>query len=440
MAKKMMISSVHRHLALRLLLVALVIALLVSLIVVVRSRDDVGQVAVDRAIEATVAYNDQVRDILDQGPDFNLLQQELVFFARGRDDNLLRYLRRKVRSVYATILDSELLERGVVSDGSYEHHDAVKLYLQRNPAARGVWYQVVSIADTPHILVMAPLKSRDGEVRAYLRGVYMLTPEARQEISTRMQRSMLLVIAIVLVTTACIYPIVLRLIKRVVSMSLSLLDSHLDTLRVLGSAVAKRDSDTDAHNYRVTIMAVRIAETMGLENREMRSLIKGAFLHDVGKIGIPDEILLKPGKLDDAEFAIMKTHVDNGLEIISSSSWLLDAMEVVASHHEKADCSGYPLGLCRQTTPLTARIFAVADVFDALTSKRPYKESFSLERAISILEEGRGSHFDPEVLEHFMRVKDQLYTLGELDDAALKARLAAITRRYFLDDVGDMIL
>jgi HD-GYP domain-containing protein (c-di-GMP phosphodiesterase class II) len=141
----------------------------------------------------------------------------------------------------------------------------------------------------------------------------------------------------------------------------------------------------------------------------MNSLIKGAFLHDVGKIAISDNILLKPGKLTFDEFEIMKTHVLHGSEIIRSYEWLSDAVDVVLHHHEKFDGCGYPHGLRGDQIPLNARIFALADVFDALTSRRPYKEPVPVGVSLECMAEDAGSHFDPELFRIFTQDAAAMY-------------------------------
>lgn len=243
---------------------------------------------------------------------------------------------------------------------------------------------------------------------------------------------------IVLLTTAVLYPVILRLTRRITRFSVQLLDANMDTLETLGSAIAKRDSDTNAHNYRVSIYAARIGEEMGLPARAMRTLIKGAFLHDVGKIGIPDDILLKPGKLDDDEFEIMKTHVEQGRDIIQRSKWLRDALEVVRFHHEKITGKGYPDGLSGEGIPVTARIFAIADVFDALTSKRPYKDAWSFDKAMEIMEEGKGSHFDPDLLDAFARISKPLYDRFGGKEEIFQKELSEIITKYFHDGMDGL--
>jgi HD-GYP domain-containing protein (c-di-GMP phosphodiesterase class II) len=201
---------------------------------------------------------------------------------------------------------------------------------------------------------------------------------------------------------------------------------------VLGSAIAKRDNDTDIHNYRVTIYSIRIAEEMNLDYDEIRTLIKGAFLHDVGKIGISDAILLKPSNLTPGEFEVMKLHVRHGIDIVSRSDWLRDAGLVVGNHHEKYDGTGYLAGSKSDEIPRVARIFAVADVFDALTSKRPYKEAYPYEKTMEILEKSRGSHFDPEILDVFIRIAPSLYeAYANRDDDKPRSDLRRIGGRYY---------
>jgi len=163
-------------------------------------------------------------------------------------------------------------------------------------------------------------------------------------------------------------------------------------------------------------------------------VIAGAFLHDVGKIGISDTILLKPEKLTDGEFAIMKKHVQLGTDIIAKSSWLDGARDIVEFHHERFDGSGYLAGLKGVSIPLAARLFAIVDVFDALTSHRPYKMPMLPSESMQILGDGRGSHFDPELLAVFERIAVELHTeISHLPEIELRKRLHARVTDYFFE-------
>ena len=210
------------------------------------------------------------------------------------------------------------------------------------------------------------------------------------------------------------------------------LESNLDLLRALGNAVAKRDSDTDAHNYRVTCYAIALAETLHLGEATIPDLIAGALLHDVGKIGIPDSILLKPGPLTAEEFGVMKNHVRLGVEIVADNPWLEGAALTIRHHHERFDGTGYPDGLRGAAIPLAARIFAVADVSDALTSKRPYKEPMAFSEALSVIERQSGKHFDPAVVTAFGTIARFVHaTATGTGPAGMRRQLALALRRYF---------
>jgi HD-GYP domain-containing protein (c-di-GMP phosphodiesterase class II) len=164
----------------------------------------------------------------------------------------------------------------------------------------------------------------------------------------------------------------------------------------------------------------------------MQALIAGSFLHDVGKIGVPDAILLKPGKLDDAEMSIMRTHVNQGKDIVTGMGWLDGANAVVASHHEKWNGTGYPQQLAGDDIPLSARIFAVADVFDALCSKRPYKEPMGFDAVMAILEKDTGSHFDPTVIGTFKPMARAMFDrLANADENTTRELLENRVRKHF---------
>jgi HD-GYP domain-containing protein (c-di-GMP phosphodiesterase class II) len=288
------------------------------------------------------------------------------------------------------------------------------------------------INDVSFVFISTPVVDRTGKIVAFVRGMFAVSPQELAVIRRAMVRNTVIVVAIVVVVSVLLYPVILRLTRRLADYSTHLLDANLETLSVLGSAIAKRDSDTDAHNYRVTLYSTRIGESLCLTAADMRILIKGSFLHDVGKLGIPDNILLKPARLDSQEFTIMRTHVEKGADIVQRSSWLRDGTEVVGYHHEKYAGGGYPHGLKGEDIPITARIFAVSDVFDALTSHRPYKQPLSFEETMDILEQDRGKHFDPAVLDAFLKIARELYNRyagHEGDD--LREELVAVVMTYF---------
>ncbi|NMM14840.1 MAG: HD domain-containing protein [Rhodoferax sp.] len=246
-------------------------------------------------------------------------------------------------------------------------------------------------------------------ITGYFEGVRVVPTWQREQIFASSLTMAFMIGLASLLCGAALYPVVVHLSADNERKAREVLDSHISMMEALGRAIAKRDSDTGAHNYRVAWISASIAEKMGVAGSAMQALIAGSFLHDVGKIGIPDAILLKPGKLDAAEWLTMRTHVDQGEEIVTGMGWLDGANAVVAAHHEKWDGSGYPRQLAGEAIPLSARIFAVADVFDALCSKRPYKEPMGFEAAMAILEQDTGSHFDPAVMALFRPMARQIF-------------------------------
>ncbi|HYG78864.1 MAG TPA: HD domain-containing phosphohydrolase [Pyrinomonadaceae bacterium] len=184
----------------------------------------------------------------------------------------------------------------------------------------------------------------------------------------------------------------------------SLEDAYRSTLKALTAALETRDAETHGHSERVVQFSLRLGRELGLSKSEMTALEFGSLLHDIGKIGVPDAILRKPAKLDEAEWEKMREHPTHGQSILRDIEFLEGAARVVAQHHEKWDGSGYPLGLQGRGIDLNARIFAVADAFDAMTSDRVYRRARSYEAAAAELDEWAGKQFDPQVVEAFHRV------------------------------------
>lgn len=282
------------------------------------------------------------------------------------------------------------------------------------------------------IQVVLPLSGADGELAGYLEGVNRLDRKTLETQRAQIRSGALTAALSVLITAILLYPLLLAMLQRAAGLSRRLLDSNLSLMRSLGNAIAKRDSDTDAHNYRVTLYAVALAEALELPRREIADLVAGAFLHDVGKIGIPDSILLKPGKLTDDEFRIMKTHALLGIEIVADNQWLIGASSTIRHHHERFDGNGYPDGLAGESIPRIARIFAVVDVFDALTSERPYKRPMGLAETLAIIENDSGRHFDPAVVASFKKIASSLYDrMACASGQDLRQAMREILERYF---------
>ena len=187
----------------------------------------------------------------------------------------------------------------------------------------------------------------------------------------------------------------------------SLEDAYRSTLKALTAALETRDLETHGHSERVVSYSMRLGREYGLDSQKMKSLEFGSLLHDIGKIGVPDLILRKPAKLTPEEWVLMREHPLHGQQILRGIKFLEGAAQVVAQHHEKWDGSGYPLGLREEEIDICARIFSVADAFDAITSNRVYRKGKSYEDAAQELDDWAGKQFDPKVVEAFHRVPPQ---------------------------------
>src|SRR5436309_10080671 len=197
------------------------------------------------------------------------------------------------------------------------------------------------------------------------------------------------------------------LLDNLQSANLDLTRAYETTLEGWSKAMALRDKETEGHTARVTELTVRLAHAMGVPDADLVHIRRGALLHDIGKMGIPDQILLKPGPLTDEEWVVMKKHPAHGYELLSPIPYLRQALDVPYCHHEKWEGTGYPRGLKGEQIPLAARICAVANVWDALRSNVPYRPAWSQERAIDYIREQAGKHFDPAVVDVFLRLIGQ---------------------------------
>lgn len=181
------------------------------------------------------------------------------------------------------------------------------------------------------------------------------------------------------------------------------------TLEALVTALDARECETGLHSQRVVRLTTAIAENMGLSREEQRMIARGALLHDIGKIGVPDRVLLKPGRLTEEEWVEMRRHPEIGARILSGIPFLKPAVEIVLTHQEKWDGTGYPQGLKEREIPLGSRIFAVADAVDAICSDRPYRKGRSFQVAQEEMRRCAGTQFDPEVVEAFLRITEAEY-------------------------------
>jgi putative two-component system response regulator len=211
-------------------------------------------------------------------------------------------------------------------------------------------------------------------------------------------------------------PISLPVVRARVRTHLSLVNlaelqrTQLEVVRILGRAAEYKDNETGTHVIRMSKYAHLLAKKVGCPSTFCAQILHAAAMHDIGKIGIPDAILQKPGKLDDEEWTIIKQHPEIGARIIGehASGMLKMACTVALAHHEKWNGNGYPKGLAGEDIPLAARIAAIADVFDAVTTVRPYKRAWSFEEALTYLQDGAGQHFDPALVEVFLTLEPEL--------------------------------
>ena len=187
-----------------------------------------------------------------------------------------------------------------------------------------------------------------------------------------------------------------------------LLNAYEATIEGLSHALDLRDRETEGHSQRVTEVTIKLAQALNISDEEIVHIRRGALLHDIGKIGVPDSILHKPDSLTPEEWAIMRKHPKFAYDMLSPIEYLRPALDIPYTHHEKWDGAGYPRGLKGEDIPLSARLFAVADVWDALTSDRPYRAAWTEERAFTYIREQSGKHFDPQVVDLFFKLIKEL--------------------------------
>src|SRR5260370_27621684 len=200
------------------------------------------------------------------------------------------------------------------------------------------------------------------------------------------------------------------------------------TLEALGVAIDLRDSSTAGHSRGVFLYSIEIAKAIGGLEHELKNIAMGAWLHDIGKLAIPDAILLKPGSLTDEERRVMQRHVQIGYDLVKGIPFLSNAAEIILGHHERSDGSGYPRGLKAEEIPVGARIFAVADTFDAMTSDRPYRRALPFAASLEGFERAAGKHYDPHVARVFLTTPDETWHEIRRETAAIQVFSVAAPR------------
>ncbi len=211
--------------------------------------------------------------------------------------------------------------------------------------------------------------------------------------------------------------------KKVIAQTEELVRAYSGTLEAMILALDLREHETGYHSYRVTEYAINLGKHMNLSDQELSVIAKGALLHDIGKIGVPDHILLKPDKLTEEEWDLMRKHAEFGYALLNKIDFLEESARIVHTHHERYDGQGYPAGLSGDGIPLGARIFSVVDALDAMTSRRTYRKAISFEDAVQRITEASGSQFDPEVVEVFTEIP-----IEEWKD--IKKRVAGSSSEY----------
>lgn len=219
----------------------------------------------------------------------------------------------------------------------------------------------------------------------------------------------------VLVTGALLYWLIDRTVRRMDRLNHQLFSGNEQSLRALVSAMDVRHKETRDHSERVMRMTVALARRVGLEGDALRHLRFGALLHDIGKLALPDAILIKPGPLSDEEIVVMRTHPQVGHDLLQQVDFLRDAVEIPYNHHERWDGAGYPRGLRGEEIPLAARVFSVVDVWDALSFPRVYKPAWPEDEVVAYLRKIAGSQLDPRLVKLFLDNYDDVKRVGLAD-------------------------
>ena len=283
-----------------------------------------------------------------------------------------------------------------------------------------------------YLKISTPVKTpENGTVIGYISGIYRLTPADTKSAVYRIIMTCGIGLSAVMVCGFLCYLGFLLLNNSIIRSVGELNRANAFLLRKLATALAKSDVMDAGHGLRLLIYAISLAEKVSLPRSHMRSLILGGFLHDLEMVPISHAILSKPGTLTKDEYNAIKLHPKNGAESIQKIKWLNSAGPIIKSHHEKYDGSGYPAGIKQEKIPTAARIIAIADTFDALTSRRPYRVPLSPEDALVLMDRESGSHFDPVMLSAFGQIALELHTtVSGRNEKELTRRLDTLLKKY----------
>jgi len=292
------------------------------------------------------------------------------------------------------------------------HHDCDLVLLDLNmPFMDG--YEVMSLlcssldSQVPPIMVLTAQHDQEFRLRALSEGArdYVTKPFDRSELLARVRN-----LLEVQLLQRYMFNQKDALEYLVAERTREIQDARLQLIRKLGRAAEYRDNETGLHLVRMSKISMILGRATGVNNRQCDMLLDASPMHDLGKIGVPDSILLKPGKLTDEEWQVMKQHPVIGADILAGdqSELLIMARQIALTHHEKWDGSGYPNGLVGVDIPLEGRIVAIADVFDALTSERPYKHAWPVDEAIQFIKDNSGKHFDPQLVDLFINNSEEI--------------------------------
>jgi putative two-component system response regulator len=342
---------------------------------------------------------------LDDGCDLEALDVRRADILLVDDETVnLKLLQRSLEALGYARLTSLSDPRAVLPH--YEKHRPDLVVLDLNmPGMSG--FEIMSKLralekdDMPPVLILTAQHAQEDRVRALRNGAqdYITKPFSIEELSARVRNLLQAQL-----NRKMIRGRNLQLEQRVCERTRELYDTRLQIVRRLGRAAEYRDNETGLHIVRMSKISALLGDAVGMGRESCELLLNASPMHDIGKIGIPDHILLKPGRFEPDEWEIMKSHTTIGADILSGddSDILNMAREIAFTHHEKWDGSGYPRGLQGENIPLEGRIVAVADVFDALTSERPYKRAWPIEDALDFVCSQRGQHFDPQLVDLFM--------------------------------------